>query len=165
MATLKYPLEQVLSVKKRRVEAAEELVKEKQKALEAEQEKLKQRETERDAVKNHYQDKLAQLRAELDHETTTDKIQQMKVYLKIVIERLKVEEKKVEDQKEQVNIAEKNLNVAKMELKQRRLEVDKMESHRLDWFKEMRKEEEIQLGREQDELGNVMHLIHKRTGM
>ncbi len=165
MATLKYPLEQVLSVKKKRVETAEALVKEKQKALEAEQEKLKQREVERDAVKKHYHDKLAQMRAELDHETTTDKIQQMKVYLKIVMEKLKIEEKKVEDQKEQVNIAEKNLNVAKMELKQRRLEVDKMESHKADWFKEMRREEEIQLGKEQDELGNVMHLIHKRTGM
>lgn len=165
MAKLGYPLEQVLSVKKKRVETAEEVVKEKTKALELEKEKLRQREEERNVVKNHYNDKLSQLRAELDHETTTDKIQQMKVYLKIVIEKLKIEDKKVEDQKEQVSIAEKNLNIAKMELKQRRLEVDKMESHKTDWIKEAKKEEEIQLGREQDELGNVMHLIHKRTGM
>lgn len=160
-----YPLEQVLSVKRRRVESAEEVVKEKKRALEAEQAKLKQREAERDAVKNHYQDKLRQMREELDRETTSDKIQQMKAYLKVVKERLKTEEKKVDDQKEQVKLAEKNLEVAKMELKQRRLEVDKMVSHKEDWIREMRKEEEIQLGREQDELGNVMHLIHKRTGL
>ncbi len=160
-----YPLEQVLSVKRKRVESAEEVVKEKRKALEAEQTKLKKIEAERDTVKNHYQSKLQQMREELDKETTSDKIQQMKAYLKVVKERLKTEEKKVDDQKEQVKLAEKNLEVAKMELKQRRLEVDKMVSHKEDWIKEMRKEEEIRLGREQDELGNVMHLIHKRTGL
>jgi hypothetical protein len=160
-----YPLEQVLTVKKRRVEAAEEVVKEKKKALELEQEKLKQREAERDAVKKHYKDKLKQMRDELDQQTTTDKIQQMKVYLKVVLEKLTIEEKKVSDQKDQVTLAEKNLNVAQMELKQRRLEVDKMNTHKQDWLIEQRKEEEIQLAKVQDEIGTVMHQARKKRGM
>jgi flagellar biosynthesis chaperone FliJ len=115
-----YPLEQVLDVKKKRVEDAELVVKEKQKALEIEQDKLKKREEERDKVKNHYQDKLLQLRHQYDEGTTSDKIDQAKLYIKVVQERLKVEEKKVKDQQAQVETAEKNLELAKNQLRARR---------------------------------------------
>lgn len=157
-----YPLKQVIEVKKRRVEDAEKVVLEKILALEQEQEKLKQREKERDDVLKHHNDKLKQMRDEMDHGTTSPKIQQMKAYLKVVKERLKIEEKKVQDQKEQVKIAEQSLEQAKMELKRKRLEVDKILTHQKDWEKEMQKEEEIIEGREQDELGSVMYMIQKK---
>ncbi|MFV0340769.1 MAG: type III secretion T3S chaperone [Parachlamydiaceae bacterium] len=157
-----YPLKQVIEVKKRRVEDAEKMVLAKKEALNKEEERLKEREADRDKVKKHYNDKMKQMREEMDHGTTSPKIQQMKVYSKVVEEKLKAEEKKVQDQKEQVKIAEKNLEAAKEELKRKRMEVDKLLTHKVDWEKEMRKEEEIQEGREQDEIGSVMHLIHKR---
>jgi flagellar biosynthesis chaperone FliJ len=157
-----YPLKQVIEVKQRRVEEAEKVVKEKQQILEKEKEKLAQREAERDKVKNHHKDKLKQLRDTLDEGSTSPKIQQMKVYLKVVEEKLKVEEKKVKDQKDQVNIAEKNLEQARRDLQLRRQEVDKLLTHKKDWEKEMRKELEIIEAREQDELGSVMFLIHHR---
>jgi hypothetical protein len=157
-----YPLKQVIEVKKRRVEDAEKMVLAKKEALVKEEEKLKEREADRDKVKKHYKDKMKQMRDEMDHGTTSPKIQQMKVYAKVVEEKLKAEEKKVQDQKEQVKIAEKNLEAAKEDLKKKRLDVDKLLTHKVDWEKEMRKEEEIQEGREQDEIGSVMHLIHKR---
>lgn len=157
-----YPLKQVIDVKKKRVEDAEKMVLLKREALAKEEEKLKEREKERDVVKKHQKDKLKQMRDEMDHGTTSPKIQQMKAYLKVVDEKLQVEEKKVLDQKEQVKIAEKNLEAAKEELKRKRQEVDKLLTHKVDWEKEMKKEEEIQEGREQDEIGSVMHLIHKR---
>ena len=134
-----YPLLQILEVKQRRVEDAEKVVKEKQAILDKEKEKLAEREKERDKVKKHRVEKLEQLRAILDKGTTSPKIQQMKQYLKVVDEKLAIEEKKVKDQQNQVTLAEKNLNQAKEDLKIKRQEVDKLLFHRKDWEKEKRK--------------------------
>jgi flagellar biosynthesis chaperone FliJ len=162
MAKAVYPLAQVIDVKKKRVEDAEKVVAAKKAVLDQEIEKLTARQKERDVVKDHRKAKLEQLRSEMDHGTTCPKIIQMKVYLKLVDEKLKIEEKKVSDQKEQVKIAEQNLENAKIELKRKRQEVDKLLTHRKDWELEARKEEEIIEGREQDELGSVMFLVHHR---
>lgn len=162
MSKAVYPLGQIIDVKKRRVEEAEKIVKEKVAALEKEKEKLAQREADRDKVKKHKADKLKQLRDLLDHESTSPKIQQMKVYLKVVDEKLVIEEKKVKEQQEQVNIAEKNLEQARQELHQRRQEVDKLLNHKKDWEKQMAKELQIVEGREQDELGAIMHTTFHR---
>lgn len=162
MAKVVYPLQQVLQVKEKRVEDAEKVVAEKKLALQKEQEILAKREEEREAARKHMQDKLDQMRYEMDHGTTSPKIQQMKAYLKVVQERLKVEDKKVETQKEQVAIAEKNVELAQEELRRKRQEVDKLLTHRKDWLAELKKEEEIVEGREQDELGSVMYMIHQK---
>lgn len=162
MNTIVYPLKQIIEVKQKRVEDAEKIVKEKQLALIKEQQKLAEREAERDQVKTHKKDKLQQLRETMDQGTTTTKIQQMKIYLKLVDEKLKVEEKKVKDQQEQVAIAEKNLEQAKIDLQRKRQDVDKLLMHKKDWEKEKRKELEIIEGREQDELGSIIHTLHQR---
>lgn len=162
MAHQAYPLKQVLEVKIRRVEEAERIVSEKKAALEAEKEKLKQREEDKEKAVNHHLAKLAQLRQCLDEGTTTDKIMQMKAYLKVAKERVKIEEKKVKDQQDQVDIAQKNLTEAQNNLRLRRQEVDKLESHRKDWLKELKKEEEIVEGREQDEIGTIVFSSRKR---
>lgn len=162
MARVIYPLKQVLEVKQRRVEEAEKAVQEKMAALEKEKEKLKEREAERDKAINHHKDKLTQLREELDKGTTTDKIMQMKDYLKVAKERVKIEEKKVKEQQDQVDIAAKNLQTAQNELRLRRQEVDKLETHRKDWLKQMYKEEEIIEGREQDEIGTIIFSARHR---
>lgn len=158
----KYPLKQVLEIKQKRVEDAEKVVKDKQIILDQENEKLAQREADRDKVKQHKEDKLQQLRDTLDHGTTSPKVQQMKAYMKVVDEKLKVEEKKVKDQKEKVEVAKRDLEEAKHQLFLRRQEVDKLQTHRKDWEREMRKEEEIVEGREMDELGQVIYNIHEQ---
>lgn len=157
-----YPLKQVIEVKQRRVDEAEKVVKEKLLALTQEQKKLADREAERDKVKDHKKDKLQQLRDTLDKGCHTTEIQQMKAYLKLVDEKLKVEEKKVQDQKELVKTAEKNLEAAKAELQRKRQEVDKLLMHKKDWEKEKRKELEIIEAREQDELGSIIHTAQHR---
>lgn len=160
---LNYPLKQVLEVKHRRVEQAEKIVKEKIELLKKEQEKLVEREKERNRVFQHHNDKLQQMRDEMDTTTTSFKIQQMKAYLKVVKEKLKVEDKKVKDQKDQVQIAEKNLDLAKQELNRKRQEVDKMQTHRKDWEKITMKELEILEGREHDELGTLSYMMNRRN--
>lgn len=162
MTKVAYPLAQVLVIKHKRVEKAEQVVVEKKKALETEQEKLKQREAERDSVLAHKKDKLNQLREELDQGTTSDKVLQMKSYLKVVDERVKVENKKVEDQKEQVKIANHNLDLAKEDLRHKRNEADKIETHKLDWNKEAKRDESRNEEKEMDEIGNVIYMLHQR---
>jgi len=61
-----------------------------------------------------------------------------------------------------VTLAEKNLQQARDHLQQKRQEVDKILTHQKDWEKEMRREQEIIEGREQDELGAIIHSIHNR---
>lgn len=162
MAKAQYPLQQVLDVKLRRVENAEKVVQEKLQLLEQENEKLAQCIKERDGVLNHHQDKLNQLREELDHATTSPKVQQMKSYLNVVKEKLKVEEKKVVDQQGRVDAATQELEEARRQLQIKRLEVDKLEMHRADWRKTERKEAEIKEEREYDEIGNIIYGMHRR---
>ncbi len=153
---LAYPLEQVITVKENRVKEAERVVAEKRQALEKEQEKLRQAEEQRDKAKKHYADKLAQLREKLDTGTNSTEAQQMKVYLKVTQEKMVAEEKKVKDQQVQVEQAEKNLEVAKEQLRLKRQEVDKLLNHKADWTKQML----FELGRieaaEQDEMGSII---------
>lgn len=164
MAQRIYPLKQVMEVKQRRVEEAERVVKEKREALEKEKQKLLEREADRDKAMQHHNDKLTQLRQMLDEGTTTDKIIQSKSYLKVAKERVKVEEKKVKDQQTQVDNAVKNLQAAEDALRLRRQEVDKLETHRKDWIKEVLKEEEVLDGREQDEIGTIIFSARQRRG-
>ena len=153
-----YPLKEVLEIKKKRVTDAENVLKEKQKALEVEKNKLIEREKERDKVKDHYKAKMQQMRDELDGGTTSNKIDQLKVYIKVVLEKLKVEEKKVKDQQQQVEVAEKNVDIAKKELQARIKEQDKIETHKKEWEKITLKELEIEEVRQEDDLGSTMFL-------
>jgi chromosome segregation ATPase len=152
-----YPLEQVLDVKRKRSAEAEKVVAEKKRALEREQEKLKTAQEARDKVKTHYDDKLTQFRQLLDEGTTTDKIQQSKVYIKIVEEKLRAEQEKVKKQQSEVDNAQAALNVAREEWKMRQKEVDKIETHREEWLKEALQELLVIEIREQDELGSIIH--------
>lgn len=163
MPEIVYPLKQVLEVKKRRVEDQEKVVIEKRHAVEKEKEKLKQREEEREKVKKHHDAKLQQLRDILDQGTTSDKIQQMKDYIKVVKENLKLEDKKVKEQKDQVELAEKNLQIALHELAQKRMEVDKLEMHKKDWTAGIKRELEIKEEDEFNEQGSVIYTMKKKS--
>lgn len=162
MNKTKYPLEQVREVKLDRVDKAEKVVNEKKRALEIEEDKLKKVEAERDKVLNHHGEKLTQLREALDSGSTSPEILQMKAYLKVVKEQLAKEEQKVKKQQEQVVVAENNLKIAISDLKQKRLELEKIALHKEEWEKEAAKEmlkEEI---KEEDEVGTLMHQAEKR---
>ncbi len=151
-----YPLLQVLQVKIRRVEQQEKIVLEKQQALEEEEKRLKEKEEARNKVLDHHTAKLLQLRNELDQQTTSEKVKQMKLYLKEVKIKLEVEEKKVKEQKEKVESAQKEVDTAKIELKRRRVDVDKIEIHKKGWQKEVNNEIRVYDEREEDEMGQII---------
>ncbi len=161
-APLNYPLEQLMIIKKKRFDQAVKLLEEKKALLEREYEKLFDLTQQRDEVLAHKNAKLNQLRQSLDEGTTTDKIQQMKVYLKIVDEKLAEKEKKVKDQQKQVDVAQSQVDAATKELFQRKKDLEKLEIHKGEWEKEVKYWVEQKETAEHDEQGAATHSIRKR---
>ncbi len=160
---MKYPLEQVAIIKEKKLEEAEKILHEKKNALAKEQEKLEKLEKERDKVKTHRMAKLTQLRETLDEGSTSDKIQQMKQYLKIVDEQLKQKESKVKEQIKQVQSAEKQVEIARADLLEKQKDVEKLQMHRKEWEKEEKLLSEQKEASETDEMGSAMHARLKRS--
>jgi hypothetical protein len=156
MSKPQYPLEQLTLIKQKKLEEAEKNLKEKKIAYDKEKEKLETLEKDRDKVKFHRDEKLNQLRQKLDEGTTTDKIQQMKIYLKEVDDKLKVKENKVKDQVKVVDAAEKKVAEARIEMIKRQQDMEKMRLHREEWDKEMKIIEEHKESLEMDETGSSM---------
>jgi flagellar biosynthesis chaperone FliJ len=157
----KYPLDQLVAIKQKRLEEAEKVLTEKKAILAQEEEKLAALEKKRDEVKEHYDAKLKQLREKLDEGTATDKITQMKQYLKLVVEDLKIEENKVTAQLKVVANAQDQVELARQDLFKKQKDVEKLKIHHKEWTKEMntiieRKEEVIG-----DEMGSAVHSIKK----
>lgn len=157
-----YPLQQVLEIKQRRVDEAERVVKEKKRLLEKEEEKLRGYQAAYKKVDDHHQDKLEQLRSEMDEGAQPHEITRMKNYLKEVkIKRIE-EQRKVDRQKKMVEQAEKKLEEAKKVLREKRLEVDKLEMHKKDWMHQQYKEIQKQEAKYLDEVGSLVFLSNKR---
>ena len=164
MSKLIYPLEQMLSIKKNRFDAAVKTLEEKKTILEKAYEKLYDLTQERDQTLQHKIAKLEQLRNTLDAGTTSDKVQQGKIYLKIVDEKLAEKEKKVVDQQKQVDAAQKQVDIATDDLFQKKKDLEKLELHKKEWEKEMGYWVQQKEAVEQDEQGASTHLLQKREG-
>jgi flagellar biosynthesis chaperone FliJ len=159
---LTYPLEQLMTIKKNRFDQAVKTLEEKKALLEKAYEKLYDVTQERDKALEHKVAKLKQLRDALDEGTTTDKIQQMKVYLKLVDEKLAEKQKKVVEQQKQVDLAQKQVDLATDELFQRKKDLEKLEIHKQEWEKELRYWTEQKEALEQDDQGSSTHSLRKR---
>ncbi|MEM7174883.1 MAG: type III secretion T3S chaperone [Chlamydiota bacterium] len=157
----KYPLEQLITIKKRRIETAEKALKKRKEKLKEEQEKEQKLTKERDKTYQHRKDKMTQLREGLDSGVNTNKIKQMKTYLKIVEEELKEKEKAVEEQTKEVKKAEEQVEIARKELIKKQRDLEKINMHRKEWEKETRALLEHQASLEIDELGTAVHTLRK----
>jgi len=152
-----YPLEQIAIIKQKKLDEAEKVLREKKKALEKEEEKLLVVQKERDEVRDHRIAKLTQLREKMDEGAPSDKIQQMRYYLKVVDEKLKTRELKVKEQQKAVDNAKQQVEIARNDLIKKQQNVEKMQTHRKEWEKEMKAIAEHKEGVETDEMGSSMH--------
>ena len=159
---LNYPLEQLLLIKKNRFDQALKTLEEKKTLLEKAYEKLYTVTQDRDKVLEHKTAKLEQLRHTLDEVSTSDKIQQMKAYLKIVMEKLAEKQRKVVEQQKQVDLAQKQVDLATDELFQRKKDLEKIEMHKVEWEKEVRYWVEQKEATEHDEQGSATHSLRKQ---
>ncbi|MBI5274585.1 MAG: YscO family type III secretion system apparatus protein [Chlamydiales bacterium] len=156
-----YPLEQLAEIKQKRLEEAEKELKHKKHLLDVEKQKLIKREEERDQVKAHKADKLQQMNDKFDEGITSDEIEIMRRYLKVVDEKLKGKEVKVLDQKKQVTLAEKAVEDAKKNLVKKQTEIEKIRMHKEEWTKEMKVLMEQEEEKVLDELGSVAFVRKK----
>ena len=127
---LSYPLAQLMLIKQNRFDQAVKTLEQKKGLLAKAEEKLYSVQKERDAVLEHKVAKLSQLRNALDEGTTTDKIQQMKSYLKVVDGRLAEKEKAVKKEQTQVDLAKKQVEVATAEMFQKKKDLEKIQMHK-----------------------------------
>ncbi len=158
----KYPLQDVLKIKKRKFEQAVKLFEEKTAQLLEEEEKLYQAEEERNKVLEHKIAKLNQIRTALDKGAKYEKIEMMKNYLKVVKEQLKEKENKVANQKKAVEKAEKELEEAKKNLFEKKKDLEKLNIHKDEWKKEVAIEVTRKEASEEDEVGSVRHARKKK---
>lgn len=159
---LNYPLEQLMTIKKTRFDQAVKTLEEKKALLEKAYEKLYDLTQERDQVLEHKTAKLTQLREALDAGTSTDKIQQMKIYLKTVDENLKAKQKKVDEQQKQVDLAQKQVDLATDDLFQKKKDLEKLEMHKVEWEKEVRYWTEQKEAVEHDDQSSSTHTVRKK---
>lgn len=152
-----YPLEQLALIKQKKLEESEKALKARKEALQREEERLKTVETERDKVQEHRHAKLEQLREKLDAGTSTDKIQQIKSYLKVVDEQLKAKNLKVIEHEKLVATAKNHVEAARQDFLKKNQDVEKLRLHRVEWAQEQKKLLEHQENVETDELGSSMH--------
>ncbi len=158
----KYPLEQLQLIKKRRLEEAERLLKQKKEELAQEQKKLKTLEEERNITKKHRLEKLEQLREDMDAGAGAVKIEIAKKYLETVDVELEKKERAVKEQVKRVEHAEKAVEDARKDMLQKQQDVEKLKEHKIEWKKEARAEEQQKENVLSDELGTATYNLRKR---
>jgi len=164
MRKAKYPLEQIVTIKKKRLEEAERMLKEKKQKLEEEEERYKSFEKKRNEVKKHKNEKLRKHLEELQEGTTSRDIEIHQRYIqKVVEEELKAAEKKVYDQKKVVKQAEEEVEIARKDRLKKNQDVEKLKLHRKEWEKEVKLEEIRDEALETEELGINIHSRKRHT--
>ncbi len=158
----KYPLEQLVIIKQKRLEEAERELRDKKELLAQAEEKLEKVKAARDQVLNHKDDKIEQLRAGLDEGVPANKVEEMRNYLKVVEEDLQKKEKQVELQEKKVVEAEEAVEEARQMMIKRQKAVEKLSQHYKEWQKEMQIEEEREEGILGDEMGTARYIRDQR---
>lgn len=160
--TQKYPLEQLSFIKKKKLEEAEKVLRDKKALLVEEEKKLHSLRMERDKVEQHKDLKLNQMREALDAGSATTKIEQMRQYLKLVKEELKIKQKHVDDQNKKVKEAQDQVEIARRQLIEKQKNVEKLAVHQKEWQKERKRKEEHKEDIDYDEMGSAKHIIKKK---
>jgi hypothetical protein len=161
MEKLNYPLSQLILIKKKRFELATKVLEEKKNILKREEDLFLKIKKERDKAKKHSDDKLKQLRDSLDKGEKSTKIIDMKRYLKLTKEKLSEEDLKVAKQKENVNLALKNVEIARNDLFQKQKDLEKLDMHKKEWKKEMDYIYSLEEDKHLDEISAARHIKQK----
>jgi flagellar export protein FliJ len=132
-----YPLVEVIRIKKRRLDEAEKVLREKKEHLDKEKQKLEQCQKEYDTAKQIFDNYLQKLREAMDQGDPTSKIEQHKIHLKDLKERFLVAQKKLEAQKKAVKLAEEAVEIARADYQLKEKELEKLHIHKSEWLQAM----------------------------
>ena len=138
MSTFNYPLEELMRIKKKRLEEAEKALAQRKEELKKEEKKQKELEEKRDETASHREEKLCQLRSEMDMGSPANKIEKGRDYIKVVDSELEQKNRAVTKQIKEVEIAKENVEKARLELRKKEQDIEKLNTHREEWKKEMK---------------------------
>lgn len=158
----KYPLEDIVQIKVRRLSIAEKALKNAKVKEEQAKSILEEKKKKRDDILSHKVDKLTQLRTALDTGTTSDKILAMKQYLKTVDIQLINKEKDVTDQQVCVDEATKITEAERKKVFALHRNIEKFKIHKIEWKKEQDHIRTLEENNLIDELGSIIHSSKKR---
>lgn len=158
----KYPLQQLMEIKLKRLDEAERELAKRKEELEEEEKKLQTEIDKLQTILDHKAEKMAQMRAEMDQGTTTDKIKQIKSYLETVEDKRKIQDDKVKKQKLEVEKAEAAVEDALQNVFQKQADVEKLKMHRKEWDSEQLYLEKQEESKETEEMGTAMHVRKKK---
>lgn len=157
-----YPLVEVIRIKKRRLDDAEKVLREKKAILEKEQEKLAQLQKELDTAKEKFDTYLQKLRQAMDEGAPSSKIDQHKLHLKDLKELYLLCQKKLDNQKKVVKSAEDAVEIARQDYQQKEKELEKLNIHKSEWVQAMKLEESRQEDIKMDEISTSAHARKKK---
>ncbi|MEC8306543.1 MAG: hypothetical protein VXZ72_01635 [Chlamydiota bacterium] len=159
----RYPITQLMIIKKKRLESAEKAWKKAKEKLQNERAKEKKLEKEKDKSLSHRNDKLRQLRQQLDSGEPSEVILATKRYLTITNEDLDAKQRVWQAQKEVVAQADQEVKLARKECIQKECDLEKIKEHQILWLRDHHKHEVRIQDKEEDELGMLTHQQHQRS--
>lgn len=164
MGKEEYPLEQIATIKDKRLEEAEKVLRDKKAKCEEEKKRLQTFEEKRDEVKKHRQEKIRKHIEEMEQGTTSREIEIHQRYIQQVVdEELKEAEKKVNAQQKIVITAEEEVEKARKDYLKKTQDVEKIKLHRKEWTKDAKMQEVRDESLETDELGANIHSRKRHT--
>lgn len=164
MGSAEYPLEQIATIKQKRLEEAEKTLREKKLKLEEEKKRLVTFEEKRNEVLKHKNEKIRKHLEEVSQGTTSREMEIHQRYIKEVVEEeLKEAEKKVVSQKKVVTQSEEDVEKARKEYIKKNQDVEKIKMHRKEWDKEAKMQEIRDEALETEELGTNIHSRKRHT--
>jgi flagellar biosynthesis chaperone FliJ len=157
-----YPLIEVIRIKKRRLDEAEKVLRDKKLILEKELEKLNTLQKQFDEAKKVFDNYLFKLREAMDAGEPSQKIDQHKLHLKELKERYLLAQKNVEHQKKVVKTAEEAVEVARADYQLKEKEVEKLHIHKSEWNQAMKLEEQRGEDIKMDDISNATYSRKKK---
>lgn len=163
MPVFKYRLQPLLEQKDRLREQAEEQVAERQKELEAERQGLADLERRRDElIARRDQARTSLFVAAGDQPLTGGELQQRRDHAQALSQDVEAAKDALFSQRLRIEEAEERLQKAKLDLADRKREVEVLEKHRAKLQKRFHREQEEKEALELDEIGNVLYMSKRR---
>lgn len=157
-----YPLIEVIRLKKRRLDEAEKILRDKKQILAKEEEKLKVIQKELNEAKTKFDTYLQKLRDAMDQGEPSSKIDHHKLHLKDLKELFLMCQKKLDNQKKVVKSAEEAVETARLDYQLKEKECEKLTIHKTEWLQAMTLEQARADELKMDEMSTSAHARKKK---
>jgi len=157
-----YPLEQLIAIKKQRLEKAERNLLEAKQQLEQEELALKRKMQECREAQDVHDGTVLHFYDVFQQGLSSNEILQHKEKMKNTLEKVREEEENAQKQRTVRDTAQAKRQDCQRVVQRKRVELEKISMHRKEWKREELLEEIRDLASEQDEIGATRHYMRQR---